>query len=240
MRAMGQVFALYMSQPMVLIMESFMAQDPTHADARQLAHDFCQSLGPLTGGPFVNMIQFFALIFAYCWDQLDAAYEMLPYARSMMRDPPGLPDAILGVWMECLVLLALVQSGKDNHYFVRWQRLWIVRRRVRMLKQWALWSPATVLGKLFFIEAELAVALGNHSKAMSKYYSAKLHSREAGFLLQEAMMMERLGRYHLRRDEFGEGRSALEEAVELYDRWGAQQKVEDLTRLLSETSVVKM
>lgn len=223
MRALGQEFALYMSVPMLRIINSFARMGPDF-DACTMEKEILKDLGPLRDAVFAYAITFFAFLYGYFWGNFDAADALLPVASQMGSRSFSSTDSMLGVSFECLVLLAQVQRKKRG----RFRTLWYVRRKLRKMHQWASFSPKTVLGKLFFVEAELAICIGDHRMVLRKFYLARLQSRDAGFLMQEAIMTERLGRYYMSRNEMSEAKPVLEEAIELYRQWGAIRKVEVL------------
>ena len=77
------------------------------------------------------------------------------------------------------------------------------------------------------MEAELAVAQRDYHSCLAKYTCAIALSREGGFLWQTALACERAAKYCLAQDCV-DAQSFLEEALVLYEKWGASLKVTHL------------
>lgn len=88
--------------------------------------------------------------------------------------------------------------------------------------------------KLFLVEAEFAVAIGDHRAAPSLYFSAILHMRQSGFIALEAMANERAGEYYFSRNEEDHASEHFQEAIRLYSVWGAHAKVNQLKAVTSK------
>jgi tetratricopeptide (TPR) repeat protein len=121
----------------------------------------------------------------------------------------------------------MAQARKKN--FLR-RRMYTsrVRKLLKRVSNLALHSPANFLGKQYLIQAELEVVSKNHQEAMSNFRSAILHTRESRSDMQSALANERFGKYLLEIGDLESARPILEEAYQLYRRWGATAKMKHL------------
>ena len=131
-------------------------------------------------------------------------------------------DCVLFVFYTGLVALAQQKFNRSR------QKL--VAHCIKIFKKWSKRCPENFLGKLYFLEAELAATTGNHDRARSKYTSAILLSKEGGCFLQHALANERAGKYYIRRGEKGIALGYLKEALSAYDKWGGKAKVAHLKK----------
>ena len=146
----------------------------------------------------------------------DRAAEYSYTTRFIYENAAGCMDAAYTLFYECMTLLAQARRGKR-----RYRNLFYVRHRLKRFKYWALHSPTNLLGKQFLLEAEVAWLQGDQGKANSHYRSAILHTREGGFITEEALSNEQLGRYYLDLKEPDCAVPYLQTARELYKKWGA-------------------
>jgi tetratricopeptide (TPR) repeat protein len=102
------------------------------------------------------------------------------------------------------------------------------KNRLARLKVFAKHSPNNYLHKVHLIEAELASSAGRHDDAMKKFISAIELAKNERFVNEQALACERAF-YALRR--WGRPDDAvpyLNQALSLYEEWGAQVKVDQL------------
>lgn len=137
--------------------------------------------------------------------------------------------------LSCFLATAI---GKENR---RRSRRFLDRaeRRLRGIQSFALICPANYRNKAVLLEAEIEAV--RSAKSISEisclYQKAAQIAREEGFLHEQALALEKGGRFLLRsqesqRNHSQEAHSFLAEAIEVYDRYGSMLKVDQLSKLL--------
>lgn len=113
-----------------------------------------------------------------------------------------------------------------------------LRRRLRQNRQkvarWAALAPMNHQHHLTLIDAELARLEHQPATALEHYERAIALAREHGYLNDEALANELLGRFHQARGSLKTARAALMEARYLYDQWGAAAKVQQMNQAYSD------
>ncbi|MBI5063358.1 MAG: diguanylate cyclase [Desulfatitalea sp.] len=99
-----------------------------------------------------------------------------------------------------------------------------------MLKRWAKINPANVLNKLRLVEAERKRVMGRHFEAHMLFDESIRLARGQEFIHEEALAYELCGSMHAQADRMTLADAYLAKARDLYRRWGAQAKVDDLKR----------
>jgi tetratricopeptide (TPR) repeat protein len=145
--------------------------------------------------------------------------------RVAETNPFGSSDRVLLVFYDGLV--ALAQEKKSR------ARLQTAKRCIKTFKTWSKQCPENFLGKLYFLQAELAAATGDHKRAHSKYTSAISLSREGGYVMQHALANERAGKYFLERGDVDLAKSYLKESMAVYRKWGGKTKCDHLKNEIS-------
>lgn len=171
---------------------------------------------------FVLWMRFFNMKLAFLFYDYALAEKYVDAAPKIYNSLSGALDASYTLFYECMTLLALARQGRR-----RYRRIIYVRCRLKRLKSWAWGCPVNFLGKQFLIEAELAAVCGKRQKASSHYRSGILHSREGGFLLDEALGNEQLGAFYLESEKDEQAAVPfILEAKRLYEKWGGVAKVQ--------------
>jgi tetratricopeptide (TPR) repeat protein len=163
---------------------------------------------------------FYRMHIAYVLGDYDAAEAHSVGIIAILDSGYGGRDVSEVVFFETLTLLAQACRGKKGG------RMRTARRRIRLLKKWALSAPANFLGKLYLLEAEAARCQGKTQQAVTKYMAAILNLREEGFLSEEAIANELFGRHYLHLGETASATPYIRDALRLYKLWGAAIKVE--------------
>jgi hypothetical protein len=141
------------------------------------------------------------------------------------------------MFFECMVLLANAKKG----VLARLRHVPYVKRRFKLLKDWAYMAPENLLDKQHLLQAELDALHGNHKKACANYRSGILHARTQGRHGLEGLGNERLAIHLIERGLIDDAVPLLEEACRVYETWGARAKVDQLRKyrdsLLPDSSV---
>ncbi len=93
----------------------------------------------------------------------------------------------------------------------------------------ALQSPYNFLGKKLLVEAELsAAAKMREAYVVQKFVYASALAKEGGLLMEAALSNESLGKYYFRLGKVKESQQYIEQAIVLYEKWGAVAKAKHL------------
>ncbi len=101
-------------------------------------------------------------------------------------------------------------------------------RNHQRLSEWAASCPENFLHKKLLVEAELARLDGRVGDALGLYERAVDEARAQGFIHHEAMAQLLAGKYSTALGLATAAKACLQSARDLYARWGASSRVEDL------------
>lgn len=167
-------------------------------------------------------IHFYRMFIAYLLGDFESAEIHAGVCRIAENNPFGTSDRVLFVFYDGLIALAQHRRNRN--------RIPIAKRSIQFLKTWAKNCPENYLGKLYLLEAEMAVHSKDFDRAHSKYTSAISLSREGGYIVQNAIANERTGKFFLKQGNLITARSYLKEAVQVYGKWGGTTKIQQLKR----------
>jgi hypothetical protein len=179
---------------------------------------------------FLGCVHMYSMILAYHFSDFEMAETFSGRAVSFSNNESTLAAAYCRLY-DALTLLANVKKG--NY----WRRIRLVRRHLKVMRQWSKVCPENFVGKQSLVEAELAAVMNDRLKAQSKYYLAIIQSRDAGILMQEALANERFGKFYLSIGEQATAIPLLEEACRLYKVWGGVVKLAHLRKEIEQIFV---
>lgn len=163
------------------------------------------------------------MILCYLFSDFKKAQLHADACKALVDSPIIGIDFVTNLLFEVLTMLAnLGTSGKQK------KTLDYVKKRIERVKYWAQQSPYNFLGSLYILDAELAVATGDHAEAFSKYVCAISLSKDSGSMLRTALANERAGKYFFERGQKKESKRFIDEAVAVYEKWGASAKAKHL------------
>ncbi|KAG7349497.1 serine/threonine kinase [Nitzschia inconspicua] len=223
MDAYGQESVLMMIKPLWQTVHNLTGRahgDPRVLTGQIMEQDYMVQYARENNKTLLIWCHFYRLLLAYLFGDMESAEVHASVCRVAENNPFGSSDHVLLMFYDALVTMG---QGKMSR-----QQQKNATRCVKIFKSWSKQSPENFLGKLYFLEAELAAANGDSDRAHSKYTSAISLSREGGFILQHALANERAGKYFLRRGEKELAHSYLKEAVAVYQKWGGKAKVDHL------------
>ena len=110
-----------------------------------------------------------------------------------------------------------------------WQSRQAGRASLKKLRAYARLCPENVLNKVYLIEAERCALYGQRDKAISKFQKSIDHAREQGVIQEQALACERAGIQLLKWRKNGDALEYLDEARNLYRRWGSAFNADRLT-----------
>mmetsp|Transcript_11530 Transcript_11530/g.26702 ORF Transcript_11530/g.26702 Transcript_11530/m.26702 type:complete len:161 (-) Transcript_11530:166-648(-) len=113
---------------------------------------------------------------------------------------------------------------------MRRKHLSVARAWIKMIDRLAGTAPDFCLGKLFLLKAELAsVSRRKNNYDVVKFYKCAIAlCQKGGLLMEEAIANERTGKYFASVGKEIEAQPHLEQACQLYQKWGAGGKVAKL------------
>jgi len=229
----GQETALLFLKPLWQMTQNFMGLskgNPKVLTGKVMNQEVLMAEAAESCPGLIVWIRCYCMELAYYFGDFDRAEEFSTTSHEIYDHSYGAMDAATILYYEMLTLLAQARRGKRG-------RISAVRRRLKRLRHWAKHSPLNFLGKQYLVEAELAVATGDHLSVLSKYTSSILLSREEGFLMQEALANERAGKYYLEQGDEAMALPFLRAAYLLYERWGGQEKVRHLREELNPLQI---
>jgi hypothetical protein len=223
MDAYGQESVLMMIKPLWQTVHNFTGK--AHGDPKILTGEIMEQSYMLqyareNNKTLLIWCHFYRLLLAYLFGDMESAEVHASVCRVAENNPFGSSDHVLLMFYDGLVTMA---QGRMNR-----NRQRVANRCIKTFKSWSKQSPENFLGKLYFLEAELAASNDDSNRAHAKYTAAISLSREGGYILQHALANERAGKYFLRRGEKDLAHSYLKEALSVYEKWGGNAKVEHL------------
>jgi tetratricopeptide (TPR) repeat protein len=230
MEAYGQESIFMMVKPLWQMVHNLMGKsfgDPTVLTGKIMEQEHTVQYARENNKTLLIWIHFYRMFLAYILGDFESAEVHASVCRVAESNPFGTSDRALFVFYDGMI--ALAQHKPDR------ARLQTAKRSIRAFKTWAKHCPENFLGKLCFLEAELAAVTGDFDRAHSMFTSAISLSREGGYIVQHALANERAGKYFLKRGDVAAARSYLKEAMNAYQKWGGSVKV---LQLKTETSGV--
>lgn len=135
--------------------------------------------------------------------------------------------------LNLLAILALrQQNGElDNPAWQQWfDQNWPV------LERWYVLNPDNFAPGYHLVNAEIAALEQNEASAYCEFEQAIIAARNCGFPLWQAIANERMGKYRLDQRQTTLGLAYLEEAVKLYQSWGAGAKAAEIQRYIRQVT----
>ena len=219
-----------MVKPLWQMIHNFMGKaydDPTVLTGDIMEQDYAIQYARENNKTLLIWTHFYRMLLCYMLGDFESAEVHSSVCRVAESNPFGTSDRVLFVFYDGLVALSQKKSRA---------RLKIAKNSIKTFKNWAKHSPENFLGKLYLLEAELAAKTGEVDRAHSKYTSAISLSREGGYEMQHALANERAGKFFLDLGEDGLARPYLNDALNVYSKWGGIMKVDHLKQELEPTT----
>ncbi|MEA3243958.1 MAG: hypothetical protein U9Q19_11065, partial [Pseudomonadota bacterium] len=165
----------------------------------------------------------------YLMTDYPAAMRYAELAESVIHGVRGMIwDAFL-CFNHALALTAVYESLESDRQTAAWEQLESFRVRMRL---WADNAPQNFAQQYDLVHAEMSRIQGHCDDAITHYERAINASHEQGFINIEALAYELSWRFWLQRGQPRVAGIYLGEAINLYRRWGAYAKVEQLEEQL--------
>jgi len=108
-------------------------------------------------------------------------------------------------------------------------------KQLKVLKNLSKFCSRNVMNKIYLIEAEIEASADRYVTALIKYDKSINFSEEEGFIHESALACEKAGHMLLRANRATDAMPYMSRARDLYTRWGANVKVEELTQQIKES-----
>jgi predicted ATPase/signal transduction histidine kinase len=166
----------------------------------------------------------------YLWDRWEEALEqrtrVAPWEAGMLSLYHG---AVIELYAGLSHLALAARPGPE-----RAEHLAAADECVAKMETWALHGPENFLHKHRLLAGERAQRQGDYERAEALLVEGIAAAEAQGYLHEQALGEELLGRSWLERGDRRRGRVALARARHLYGEWGARAKVEQLDRTHAE------
>lgn len=138
-------------------------------------------------------------------------------------------DSVMGLYLVPVHALYVALAACEAARTGRPSELRRAGRYLKKLRGWAKSAPQNHAAKVALVEAELLRARGKRSEAEDRYDAASRAARDSGFVVEQALVYERMGESMCERlHELGI--PLLSRARQLYARWGAHAVAAALDR----------
>ncbi|MGB3202095.1 MAG: AAA family ATPase [Nodosilinea sp.] len=214
----------------------FSLQGQTHPAHTLNSHDVDEAaaLAVLNQAEFASGIVFYhilKLIICFTYEHYDEALEAAQAALKDLGAVRSLPIEANYVLHHALVLAALYPSASradQSEYSA------LLHQHHRQLQYWADHCPANFAHKALLVAAEIARLESRELEAMRLYEQAIHAARDHEFVQYEALAYELAAKFYLNQTFDAIARTYVQEARNLYLRWGALGKVQDLENRYGE------
>jgi len=127
--------------------------------------------------------------------------------------------------------LASFALAKLNNNSKKWKALGM--RSIRKIRRWSKISSANSSHKLLLLQAERSALGKRHEKTEIYFNEAIQEAKKNGFLNEEALATERFALYLVERKNVSMAANQFVLASALYQKWGAQAKVDHISELIN-------
>jgi hypothetical protein len=223
LRMLKQQFMVNINKPLSYMIEALIGNDNECTVSASTGNPVCWGHFDSEHTYHGSWIHFQRCIVAYIFGDFETAVIEGSKAKISKAFPYQTVDLACMILFDGLASLGLCQQpGCHRRHFIA-----TAKRHIRVIEKISYGSPEYCLGKVFLLKAELSMTTRNFDKAHSEYISAIALSSKGGLLMEEAIANERAGRCM---QMLGDSRSFgfFNEALELYERWGAKAKARRL------------
>jgi hypothetical protein len=120
-----------------------------------------------------------------------------------------------------------------SHHSNMRQYMQVAKRNLKELKEYAQDAPSNCQNKVLLLEAEMAANEGNMDMALAKFVRSADLAGSEGLVHEQALACERAGMALRRCSDFPGAVQHLVRARDLYQKWGANVKVSQMTQMYS-------
>ena len=162
---------------------------------------------------------------AYTFNDDGRALDAIYNAEADLEVVRGTAEQSIFHFYSALTAIANYTSASRTEKRTFTQR---IQRDLERLSTWADDAPMNFRHRVYFVRALWQAALDRPLDAMSAFDQAAEIAHERNFVHEEALILERTGRFFLTLGRERVGRIYLREARYAYSKWGAKAKVKAL------------
>lgn len=165
----------------------------------------------------------------FVWKHLIAVYmNEVELASQLASKIEALPTNLLPFTVNTHIFLqALAHASQANKSSDHRHR---AQNQLCRIRESAQHCPENYLHRVYLVEGELARVAGNHAEALSKYTTAVELAEKSGFTQEQAFAHEKAGLSLQSCGKVKEAKVHFVKARSLFQLWGAQIKVDQLTK----------
>ena len=175
----------------------------------------------------VFQVYFHKLLLAYIFNDYTLAREYADQVRDRVFSATAQYFYYYSYAYDSLAMLADLDNAPPD------ERKGIITRvagNQAKLKKWAHHAPMNHLHRWHMVEGELARVKSQYLLAHQHFLQAIELANQNGYLYEEAIGLELLGRLHYKTGNLALSSTFLKEARNCYARWGAIAKVKDMNK----------
>eukprot|EP00978_Attheya_sp_CCMP212_P007274 scaffold16936_cov61-Attheya_sp.AAC.1 len=180
-----------------------------------------------------NALNMNSLWLAYFFGDYARAGRFVEITNDLDLIKGSLPEDFANVFYSGLASFAL---AKLNNNSKKWKALGMLS--IRKIRRWSKNSPSNSSHKLLLLKAEKSVLGKRHDKTERYFNKAIQEAKKNGFLSEEALATERFALFLLERKNISMAAKKFVLASALYQKWGAQAKVDLINELINGLELV--
>lgn len=164
------------------------------------------------------------IIISYLFEDLDAAYKIALDGEKFKHFSLGTSIQPVFFFYQSLTMIQLSRGRPE----LKNELMRYVHRNLKELKNLSRFAPMNFEHKHILIRAELLAMQGKSGKAIELFNLAASKAAEHEYFQEEALAIELLARFYFQRSDRYLGEFYIKKAIRLYERWGANAKVNQL------------
>lgn len=164
------------------------------------------------------------IMISYLFEDLDAAYKIAMDGEKFKHYSLGTSIQPVFFFYQSLTMIQ-VSRGRPE---IKKELMKFVRRNLKELKNLTRFAPMNFKHKYLLIRAEQLAMNGKTGKAIELFNLAATKAAENEYFQEEALAIELLARFYFQQSDRYLGEFYIKKAIRLYERWGANAKVNQL------------
>ncbi|MBF0396918.1 MAG: AAA family ATPase, partial [Desulfobacterales bacterium] len=179
-------------------------------------------------------VNFQKLILNYIFGRYEKAYDLAKETEKYIETMIACLSYALFYFYQSLTLIAVYPTVKKSE-----QKKMIrqVVKNQKKFKKWAHFAPMNHKHKYELIEAEFLRIKGKIDNAQKLYIKAIEGAKANGYIQEEALANELAAKFYISQGNEKSARVYMQDAIYLYQRWGAIAKVNDLNKKYPEFQI---
>lgn len=202
--------------------------DPTRLDGPYYEEEKMLPLHTANNDTYgIFQVYFHKLLLAYVFNDYVRAREYADQVRERVLSSTAQYFYYYSFAYDSLALLASLDNATPTERRAMLKR---VAGNQAKLKKWAHYAPMNHQHRWHMVEGELARVNSHYQLAHDHFLQAIELANQSGYVYEEALAFELLGRLHYKKGSLVVSSTFLKEARVCYARWGADAKVKDMDK----------